>query len=155
MNLFDLLHTEQPQKGIVRTKQGGWAGTVDVGDVVNITNETFRVVGPPRYKTKMLRGEVESGYVLIEPDGHTRYYDMQGKYHRDNGPAVSGRGNTYWYRHGQLHREDGPAVIYADGTEMWYRNNEPHREDGPARTWDDGAVEYWIHGKRVNEEDLL
>ena len=31
-------------------------------------------------------------------------------------------GGKYWYLNGKLHRENGPAVEYADGTEEWWLN---------------------------------
>jgi hypothetical protein len=41
-------------------------------------------------------------------------------------------GTKEWYLNGKLHREDGPAVEYSDGTKYWYLNGKLHREDGPA-----------------------
>ena len=37
---------------------------------------------------------------------------------------VSADGDKYWYLNGKIHREDGPAVEYADGTKCWYLNDE-------------------------------
>jgi hypothetical protein len=31
-------------------------------------------------------------------------------------------GSKEWYLNGKCHREDGPAVEYADGTKFWYLN---------------------------------
>jgi hypothetical protein len=37
------------------------------------------------------------------------------------GPSVEwADGTKYWNLNGQLHREDGPAVIEVDGSEHWY-----------------------------------
>jgi len=33
-------------------------------------------------------------------------------------------GTKYWYLNGKRHREDGPAVEYPNGTKYWYLNNE-------------------------------
>jgi hypothetical protein len=33
-------------------------------------------------------------------------------------------GTKYWYLNGKRHREDGPAVEWADGTKCWYLNGE-------------------------------
>lgn len=74
------------------------------------------------------------------------YHDMGGnecwfydnKLHREGGPAETWRGTERWYRHGQLHREGGPAVIYNNpdfahyGDQEWWQNDELHRVDGPA-----------------------
>ena len=38
----------------------------------------------------------------------------------------------YYNSDGRIHREDGPAVEYADGTKVWLINGLRHREDGPA-----------------------
>lgn len=33
---------------------------------------------------------------------------------------------------GKIHREDGPAIIYEDESEKYYINGELHRDNGPA-----------------------
>ena len=43
---------------------------------------------------------------------------------------VSADGDKYWYLNGKIHREDGPAVEYADGTKCWYLNDEQLTEEG-------------------------
>ena len=58
---------------------------------------------------------------------------------------------------GKYHREDGPAMIlyYENGNkerEQWSNNDKCHREYKPAQTWynKDGSialVRYWINGK--------
>ena len=51
----------------------------------------------------------------------TYYYDDEGKYHREDGPAVKfSSGPEQWYFHGMRHREDGPAVIFSWGGKMWW-----------------------------------
>jgi len=42
---------------------------------------------------------------------------------------VSADGDKYWYLNGKIHREDGPAVEYADGTKCWYLNDEQLTEE--------------------------
>jgi len=37
---------------------------------------------------------------------------------------VHENGTKCWYLNGKLHREDGPAVEYANGTRLWYLNGE-------------------------------
>ena len=39
-------------------------------------------------------------------------------------------GTKYWYLNGKYHREDGPAVEYADGDKSWYLNGEWVTEEG-------------------------
>jgi hypothetical protein len=60
------------------------------------------------------------------------WYDDDGNYHRDNGPAIiynSRYGNSEWQQHGKLHRLDGPAIDFR------YRK------------------EYYIDGERINCKD--
>ena len=45
---------------------------------------------------------------------------------------VNDGGTKEWFLNGKRHREDGPAVEYANGYKSWYINGELHREDGPA-----------------------
>ena len=52
---------------------------------------------------------------------------MNGKLHREDGPAIEGaNGDKYWYLNGndKYHREDGPAIEYADGSKSWYLNDK-------------------------------
>ena len=37
-------------------------------------------------------------------------------------------GTKKWYLNGKLHREDGPAVEWADGTKEWYLNGKKYSE---------------------------
>lgn len=93
-------------------------------------------------------------YILKGRNGAEEWHDADGKFHREDGPAVRNRDRVAWYRHGELHRDDGPAsetkgskewyrngvlhrddgpaIVYSNGTQMWYRNGEVHRDDGPA-----------------------
>jgi len=45
---------------------------------------------------------------------------------------VCANGGRIWYLNGRRHREDGPAVEYAEGSTGWYLNGLLHRVDGPA-----------------------
>jgi hypothetical protein len=38
-------------------------------------------------------------------------------------------GTKFWYLNGKQHREDGPAVEYSDGTKFWYLNDERLTEE--------------------------
>jgi len=82
----------------------------------------------------------------------TRCWYLNGKKHREDGPAVmSVDGSKYWYLNGELHREDEPAVIYVNGSKIWYLNGELHREDGPAVMWVDGSKQWYLNGKRQQQ----
>ena len=39
-----------------------------------------------------------------------------------------GEYGRYWYLNDKLHRENGPAVEYADGTKVWYLNGRCYTE---------------------------
>ena len=55
---------------------------------------------------------------------------MNGKYHREDGPAYeSANGTKYWYLNGKLHREDGPAIERANGSKSWYLNGKEVTEE--------------------------
>ena len=59
--------------------------------------------------------------VVIDEDGDTVWYDSNGYFHRDDGPAIeNAHGTKTWFQHGKVHRDDGPAVEYADGDKEWH-----------------------------------
>ena len=63
--------------------------------------------------------------VIVDELNTIRWYNEQGKLHREDGPAVEyADGSKSWFRNGQFHREDGPAVEYADGRKYWYINDK-------------------------------
>ena len=98
--------------------------------------------------------ESETDYVVCEVDRceNKRYYNSEGQYHRENGPAEEYYGDKDWYLNGKLHRENGPAVECLNGDKSWYLNGKCHREDGPAVEWSDGSKEWYLNDKMVNEE---
>jgi|ERR1700691_2718672 len=58
----------------------------------------------------------------------------------------------YCYLNGKLHREDGPAIIHPDGALEYYLNGLRHREDGPAAIWRDGTVYWYVNGNNIAKE---
>ena len=42
---------------------------------------------------------------------------------------VDAYGNKWWYLNGKRHREDGPAVEKANGDKWWYLNGEEVTEE--------------------------
>ena len=62
-------------------------------------------------------------------------------------------GTKHWHLNGKCHREDGPAVEYADGTKSWYLNGKCHREDGPAVEWADGTKSWFLNGEYLTQEE--
>ena len=89
------------------------------------------------------------------PDGAKEWY-LNGKYHREGGPAVEwSDGTKWWYLDGKRHREDGPAIEYPSGTKLWCLNGELHREDGPAYEGSDEHKEWYLNGKKIHPETLV
>tara|TARA_R110002020_G_scaffold461437_1_gene680371 strand:- start:288 stop:590 length:303 start_codon:yes stop_codon:yes gene_type:complete len=66
---------------------------------------------------------------------------------------VDSGGTKFWYLNGKRHREDGPAVEYAGGSKHWYFNGKRHREDGPAIEYADGSKFWYLNDKQVTEEE--
>jgi hypothetical protein len=67
---------------------------------------------------------------------------------------VFDNGTRYWYLNGKYHREDGPAIEWADGSNEWWLNGERHREDGPAIEYSDLTPEWWLNGEKYTEEEF-
>ena len=59
-----------------------------------------------------------------------------------------------WRLNGKIHREDGPAVIWPNGRQEWVLNGKRHREDGPAAIWADGRQEWFLNGQEYTEQDF-
>jgi hypothetical protein len=68
---------------------------------------------------------------------------------------VNDRGDKTWFLNGKRHREDGPAYEGADGTKWWLFNGKLHREDGPAVERSGGGKEWWFNGKVVHPETIV
>ena len=76
-------------------------------------------------------------------------------------PAIEhADGTKYWYLNGKYHREDRsetgvslPAIEYANGDKYWYLNGELHRKDGPAIECADGETRYYINDKHIPQLD--
>ena len=41
---------------------------------------------------------------------------------------VEDNGTKFWYINGKIHREDGPAIERNDGTKIWYIKGKPLTE---------------------------
>ena len=61
-------------------------------------------------------------------------------------------GNKYWLLNGKRHRTDGPAVERSDGSKCWLLHGKYHRTDGPAIGYSDGSKSWYLNGKRYSEE---
>jgi len=76
-------------------------------------------------------------------------WNICGKTHRDNGPAIIDLNNNfkYYYKNGMRHRADGPAVeeiFYKRGEYEYVVEGRWHRMDGPAIKRANGD-ELWYH----------
>jgi len=66
---------------------------------------------------------------------------------------VYANGTKYWSLNGQYHRKYGPAYEYADGSKCWYLHGKRNREDGPACEYSDGNKYWYLNGKEYTEEE--
>ncbi len=57
-----------------------------------------------------------------------------------------------WYLNGKRHREDGPAIINGD-YQAWYLNGKRHREDGPAAVVGSDYRAWYLNGEYVIEAE--
>jgi hypothetical protein len=55
-------------------------------------------------------------------------------------------GNKFWKLNGKYHRLDGPAIEYVGGHKEWRIDGKLHRLDGPARVWPDGVEDLYVDG---------
>ena len=72
-----------------------------------------------------------------------------------NGLIIDENGTKYWYLNGKLHREDGPAIEYSSGRKFWYINGKLHRTDGPAVEYCNGDGFWYLNGKRLSKKDYI
>ena len=84
-----------------------------------------------------------------------REWQVDGKYHRVNGPAKIWAGHLNrqeWWLDGRRHRVGAPAVIDGEHYQYWL-NGKRHREDGPACV--KGEYRNWfLDGKLLTEEEF-
>jgi len=104
----------------------------------------------------MVVKEEMKSFKNVSVDGTVEYRNKDGKYHREDGPAVEyTNGDKFWYINGKRHREDGPAAEFDEGDKFWFLNGERHREDGPAIEWSNSNDEYFLNGKKLPEAEFL
>lgn len=75
-------------------------------------------------------------------------YTVDGKKHRDDGPAVISPLRKEWWINGERHREDGPAILMNGGSQQYYVKGRLHRKHGPAVNLTNGCLEWWVNGMR-------
>ena len=92
--------------------------------------------------------------MIIDEDG-TKVWTLNGKSHREDGPAVEyPDGSKEWRINGNIHREDGPAVECAERKD-WYINGKRHRVDGPAIEFKDGEKRWFINDEYIDLEQII
>ena len=81
----------------------------------------------------------------------TIFYMLDGKCHREDGPAVQYiNGDCEWWYDGMVHREGGPAIEFSDGERQWFFHDKRHRIDGPAVEYEDGRWDWYYFGSKVD-----
>jgi hypothetical protein len=65
---------------------------------------------------------------ILTDKGRSKYYIVHGKYHRDGGlPAIDiANGHQEWYVDGKRHRENGPAIVDPKTGNRYFLNDEEY-----------------------------
>jgi hypothetical protein len=94
-------------------------------------------------------------YTVKVFDDGTKSWWLNGKFHREDGPAYEDAdGTKAWWLNGVRHREDGPAYENASGYKEWWVHGKMHREDGPAAEHANGAKYWFLHDKQLTEQEF-
>ena len=93
--------------------------------------------------------------VTVDDYGTIKWYNEQGQFHNEHGPAYEGaNGTKYWCLNGKHHREGGPAIECVDG-KWWYINGKKLTEaefNARTKSCDGKVVE--IDGKKYKLQAL-
>ena len=73
----------------------------------------------------------------------------------ENQEIVKTKNKVSYYLNGKLHRENGPAIEYDDGGKEYWINGIRHRIDGPAVEYVTGNKEYYINGELLTERAFI
>ena len=93
--------------------------------------------------------------VEVDSYGHRRYYNSEGKLHRDARPAVvRADGTLAWFQNNQLHCAAGPAVVWPDSVSAWWFKGVRHRIGGAAVIYADGTCYWYLRGRELSEEEF-
>ena len=92
--------------------------------------------------------------ICKECDNGTKEWRLNGKLHRDGGPAIeTSYGDKYWYLNGQPHRIDGPAIEYSGDGKEWWLNGKRHRVGGPAIEYAGDTKLWYINDIEYSKQD--
>ena len=61
---------------------------------------------------------------MIDDNGNKHFFNKDGKYHREDSPALEKDIGNFWMINGKFHRMDGPAIEYVAGYKSWYYHGE-------------------------------
>jgi hypothetical protein len=115
--------------------------------ICNLTNGLFEIEGKYKFWYLNCRLHRDDGPAFEGPNGMKKWY-LNGFHHRMDGPAVEHYyGDNKWYLNGYLHRVDGPAVENDNGYKQWYLNGHLHRIDGPAIIDTDGDFAWYLNDR--------
>ena len=91
----------------------------------------------------------------VDSDG-TKYWLLNGKLNREDGPAVErSDGTKFWYFNGVYHRVGGPAIESPSGEKQWFLHGKCHREDGPAIEYPEGEKFWYLNDEEVGWERVF
>ena len=66
---------------------------------------------------------------------------------------VDNGGCETWTLNGKLHRENGPAMTFPAGSKFWYINGLQHNANGPAGVYPNESKEWYLEGVEYTEEE--
>jgi hypothetical protein len=65
-----------------------------------------------QHDNMIIRDLSDGNYMVKLNNGLIKYYDKNGEFHREDGPAVLySNGDKQWYRHGKLTNRDGSLIF--------------------------------------------
>ena len=118
--------------------------------IVKINSDSVEGLGNGRYFL------LDTKEYLHVSNGNKHYYKNKGYsiLHRENNlPAIEyANGAKIWYVNGKLHRENGPACE-SNEVKQWFLFGEYNREDGPAIEYKNGAKYWYLNGEKLSEEE--
>jgi hypothetical protein len=86
------------------------------------------------------------GPALIMPNDGDKYWYVDNKLHRVDGPAICASDREEWFLNGRCSRPDGPSVVYFDGSRTeWWDDGKRHRIGGPAAVCGFGKFKLEAH----------
>ncbi len=106
----------------------------------------------------------------IDIEGNIMWKDIDGKFHREDGPAIIKTDGSYaWFFHGVIHRNGGPAIesilpnnlseLYTKNNikhqtkkTEWFNQGFKHRIDGPAVEDYNGDTFWYLFGELHRED---